>query len=358
MSSAARRSRAQIVVSDFHLGEGRRNWDGSLNILEDFTLDQRFVEFVDHYFQSYDEVELVLAGNFFEMLRSKAVPDYPDILFETYALDQIRVSMSGHGVIMDALKRFMERPGNRLVYLMGEADWGVMWHQVQNEIRNRISERMEFYPNDYFRDGIYIQHGHQYDAMYAMNYAEPFREMDGIKVLKLPWGAFFYANFIQPLRRIRPQFYRVRPMRNYLMWAFLFETRFFLKILRQFFKMIFMASSRRLYPGNSLRDVFKIFSQPADSEALERYAELLLSADTTQKVIFGHSHLTNYRQFRNAKEYFNCGTWTRNLSLDMRSFGSFHKLTYVLVEFKGEAQEPQAKLMEWHGKHEVIEDYI
>jgi len=351
------KTKAKIVVSDLHIGEGRRNWDGTLNLLEDFTADSRFVEFVEHYLQAYEEVELVLAGNFFEMLRSRAVPNYPDILFETYALELVRATMDGHPQVLEVLRRFMERENNRLIYLIGEADVGVLWPRVQKEIRQRISERIQFYPNEYLNDGIHIQHGHQYDAMFAIDEYSPFKEVSELPVLKLPWGAFFYANFIQPLRRIRPLFYRVRPMRAYLMWSFLFETRFLFHVIRQFFKMLILATSQKLYPGNSLKDLFKIFSEAADSEVLERSAELLLSSDAVHKVIFGYAHVANYRQFRNGKEYFNTGTWTRNLSLDMRSLGSFHKLSYVLIEYKGETKEPQARLMEWNGKHEVIEDY-
>jgi predicted phosphodiesterase len=121
--------------------------------------------------------------------------------------------------------------------------------------------------------------------------------------------------------------------------------------------MIFLASSRRLYPGNSVMTVFQIFSQSASSEVLEEKAEMILQEDGIEKVIFGHSHIPDYRQFHNGKEYFNVGTWTRNLSLDLRSLGAFHRLTYVLVEYKS-IGEPQAKLMEWFGRYEVVEDYI
>ncbi len=356
--SAMKTSRAKIVVSDFHLGEGRRNWDGSLNVLEDFTVDSRFVEFLDFYSKAYDEVELVINGNFLELQRCRAVIDYPDILFETYAVELVRVIMEGHKQIFDALKRFMESPSRSIVYILGDSDLGVLWPKVQEELRLRISDRIRFEPRYFLDQGIHIQHGHQFESMYSVDEQSPFQEVDGVNVLRLPWGAFFNAHFVQPLRRIRPQFYRVRPMRNYLTWSFLFETRFLLKVISQFLKMLFSAGSRKLYPGNSWFTVFRIFSQSTDSEKLEDEAETLLASDTVQKVILGHTHLPNYRQFDTGKEYFNTGTWTKNLSLDLRSLGSFHRLTYVLIEFRGEGREIQAKLMEWHGRHEVIEDYI
>lgn len=356
MENEVRRTKARLVIGDLHLGEGRRNWDGSLNVLEDFTVDNRFSELLDFYSKAYDEVELVINGNFFEMNRCRAVVDYPDILFETYAVELIQVIMEGHPIVVEALKRFMSEPHRSVVYILGDSDMGVLWPRVQAEIRARISDRIRFESNYYLDQGIYIQHGHQFESMYAVDLQAPFQAVNGVEVLKLPWGAFFHAHFIQPLRKIRPQFYRVRPMRNYLTWSLLFETRFLLKVIIQFLRMFFSASSRRLYPGNSWITVFRIFSQSADSEKLEEEAENILASDTIHKVILGHTHIPNYRQFATRKEYFNSGTWTRNLSLDLRSLGSYHRLTYVLIEFRG--QEPQAKLMEWHGKHEVIEDYI
>lgn len=354
----SRLAKAQIVLSDLHLGEGRRNWDGTINVLEDFTVDTKFAELIRHYSQAYDELEIVLNGNVFEMMRCRAVGDSPDILHETYAKELIRVEMDGHPEVIEALREFMKEEKSRLVYLLGETDIGVLWPAVQAEIKERISDRIEFYPNEYLKGGIHIQHGHQFDAMYASDKAQPTREREGLRVLKLPWGAFFYAHFIQPLRRIKPQFYRVRPMRTYLLWALFFETKFFMRIVRQFLRLVWRAISSRSYPGTSWFDLFKVFSQAADSEALESYAEILLTSDDVQKVIFGHAHIPNYRQFRNGKEYFNSGTWTRNLSLDMRSLGSSHRLSYVLIEYRSEGKEPQAKLMEWHGRHQVIEDYI
>jgi UDP-2,3-diacylglucosamine pyrophosphatase LpxH len=350
------RTRAKVVVSDFHLGEGRRHWDGSLNVLEDFTVDQRFVEFVDYFARAYDEVEIILNGNFFEMLRCRAVVDSPDVLFETYAVELVRVEMDGHPAVMDALKRLMENPLHRLVYLIGEADVGVFWTRVQQEIKSRISDRIEFYPASYVSDGIYVEHGHQYESMYAMDVNEPFRDVDGLQVLKLPWGAFYNARFVQPLRKIRPQFYRVRPMKNYLLWSLLFETKFFLRVVAQFLRMIVSVATRKLYPGHSIGTIFRLFSQAADSEVLEEYAEILLESDQVQKVVFGHSRMANYRQFRNGKEYFNSGSWTKSLSLDLRNLGSFHRLTYVLFEYRG--MDIRGRLMEWKGRHEPIEDFV
>ncbi len=351
------RSRAKIVVSDLHLGEGRRNWDGSINVLEDFTVDSKFVEFVDFFSKAYDELELVLNGNFLEMMRCRAAVDSPDIVYETYALDIVRLAIAGHPTVFAALSRFMENERHRLIYILGDSDSGILWTKVQDELRKAISPRMEFRAQAYQDSGVYIEHGHDYDPFFRIDSERAFEEKEGLSLLRLPWGAFFNAHFIQPLRAVRSQFYRVRPMKHYLTWTLLFETRFLFKLIAQFLRMLWKALILRSYPGRNWWTLFGIFSNRADAEALEERAEILLMEEGVQKVVFGHTHLAGYRQFNSGKEYFNSGTWTRNLSLDLRSLGSFHRLTYVLVEYSA-TSEPQAKLMEWFGKYEVIEDYV
>ena len=39
----------KIVVSDFHMGEGRILPDGSVNNLEDFISDQAFIDLMEYY---------------------------------------------------------------------------------------------------------------------------------------------------------------------------------------------------------------------------------------------------------------------------------------------------------------------
>lgn len=352
------KTKAVLVISDLHLGEGKRLWDGRPNLLEDFLADEKLVEFLNFYSQAYDEVELVLNGNFFEMMRFRIQEDFPDILYEAYAVDLVRNLMAGHSRVIQALRRFMEKPNNRLVYLAGDSDRGILWPAVQEEIKSQISDRIQFETSPYTRDGIQIQHGHEFDPLYSPPSGPAFEEQRDVKVMRLPWGAYFQAHFVEPLRRVRPLFYRVRPMKSYLVWAFLFETKFFFRILGQFAAMIWKALTRKLYPGSSLEDVGTLFRRSADPESLEAYAERVLTDDAVQKLILGHSHIADYRQYANGKEYFNTGTWTRTVSLDVKSLGPIVKLTYVLLEYRLAHEPPLAKLMEWRGKHEAITDYF
>jgi len=73
-------------------------------------------------------------------------------------------------------------------------------------------------------------------------------------------------------------------------------------------------------------------------------------------VIFGHTHVYQYRQFANDKEYFNTGTWTEVTSLEIASLGRITKLTYVLIDYPDENTRPRGRLKEWRGYHRIEDD--
>jgi UDP-2,3-diacylglucosamine pyrophosphatase LpxH len=354
--SARLETRALIVVSDLHLGEGRRWWDGSINLFEDFTSDAKFAEFLSFHSQAYDRATLILNGNFLHLLRFAVHSRTPDVVHEGFAVELVECILRAHPLVVQALRKWMENPQAELVYLPGDADLGILWPQVQNLLRREISDRLEFRFEAFQRDGLWIQHGHEYDPLYQERPGPKILEKDSVMRLQLPWGAYFQGHFVEPLRRLRPSFYRVRPLKTYLVWAFLFETRFFFRILTTFARMIWRAFRKSLYAGSGLADVVVLFRRSADPDSLEESAEKLLTNDAVQKVILGHSHIADYRQYANGKEYFNSGTWTKTISLDVKSLGPIQKLNYVLVEYR--AETPQAKLMEWRGKHEPISDYL
>ena len=76
-------------------------------------------------------------------------------------------------------------------------------------------------------------------------------------------------------------------------------------------------------------------------------------------VIFGHTHILRYRQWREGKEYFNEGTWNETTNLDLDDYGKQIRLTYAFIEYPliapseaplGQAAptpESQAQAVEW-----------
>ena len=75
-------------------------------------------------------------------------------------------------------------------------------------------------------------------------------------------------------------------------------------------------------------------------------------------VVFGHSHVYEYKKWGSRKEYFNTGTWTELTSLDLTSLGKITKLTYVLFEYSDADSGPHGRLKEWRGFHRIEEDIV
>ena len=89
MSIFSRKKRKiKLVVSDLHLGKGIRLEDGSLNLLEDFTHDRQFIDFIEYYstgkYRDY-EVELIFNGDFFNLLQVDYKDTFPKKITEEIA---------------------------------------------------------------------------------------------------------------------------------------------------------------------------------------------------------------------------------------------------------------------------------
>jgi len=141
-------SKVKLVVSDFHLGAGHRNKDGSVNILEDFFHDREFIEFLQHFSGgAYDdaEVELILNGDFFNLLMIDYDEVEPDVITELVALRRMTKIMEGHRAMMNALRYFQTIPGKTLTFVMGNHDPGILFPSVQELVRSYVGEAARFF---------------------------------------------------------------------------------------------------------------------------------------------------------------------------------------------------------------------
>ncbi len=80
--------------------------------------------------------------------------------------------------------------------------------------------------------------------------------------------------------------------------------------------------------------------------------KILESFENVHTVIFGHTHILRYRQWREGKEYFNEGTWNEMTNLDLDDYGRQVRLTYAFIEYPPENKvaRPQVRLKQWHGR--------
>jgi len=325
-------------VSDFHLGAGHRNRDGTLNILEDFFHDREFIEFLQHFgSKDYEdfEIELILNGDFFNLLQIDFDEIDADILSELTILRRMRRILDGHRATMNALKFFQSLPGRSVAYVMGNHDPGILFPSVQDLVRESTGEKTRFFIESYAFDGIYVEHGNQYEAanrferdhyFLTKNIPEP--------LLNQPWGTVFLVHVVNKIKRRKPHFDKVLPFSDYLKWLLVYDFRFGLSVIfdivRFFFRSNFKGDLRR---NNSLKRSFSILKEaPVFPDLDQAAARILAVRDDIHTVIFGHNHRPTFRQFSPGKEYLNTGTWNSMTHLEIDRLGTRLDCTFVLID--------------------------
>lgn len=358
----------RIVLSDLHLVTGVRK--GELNPLEDFFHDDRFAELLAHYDELAGpdgEIELILNGDIFDLLKVKIDGIWPIEVTDEVATEKLRQCLEGHPRWVHALKQFMEKPTRRLVYLPGNHDLG-MWFPGPQELFRRYvapgdaAERVRFITRSdtyYLPEGIQIRHGHQLEQIHRVDYRKMTRKRrDGSVVLDLPWGTLWILEVMNPLKELRSHMDRMQPLGRFMLGSLIFDTGFVFKFLWHsaiyFLKhRIFTVKAWRQRLERLPRLVKEeIFTLTAgyDEEAMHELNKMR----GVHTLVIGHSHGPRYMQLPNGKLLVNTGTWVKMINLDLRYLGQDSGLTYAIIEYTDEGR-PKTSLMRWNGKQDQCE---
>ncbi|MBK9293128.1 MAG: metallophosphoesterase [Oligoflexia bacterium] len=349
----------KLVISDLHVGKGHILPDGSVNVLEEFYFDDKLAEFLDYYSMgewAQAEVELVINGDFLNLLQTDYKGHHTTVLTETIDVWKVQQIIQGHKKVFEAIQRFIQKPNKKLTYIIGNHDQGMLWPKTRQILDEACGTKINYKNIVYFFDGIHIEHGHQHEAANRIDPKKFFLKQDLVEpILNLPWASYFFVNFVLKLKERMPYVDKVRPFHAFIWWGLLND--FFFSI-RAIFELVwyFLVSGvtrrdkRRQF---SLKNSLQIMKESAIFPDLEVAARKILNDDRVHTVIFGHTHVYVYRQWGHHKEYINTGTWTELTSLDIASLGKITKLTYVLIEYPIDGGRPRARLKEWRGHYKV-----
>jgi UDP-2,3-diacylglucosamine pyrophosphatase LpxH len=176
-------------------------------------------------------------------------------------------------------------------------------------------------------------------------------------ILNLPFGSHFFIEHVLKIKHRYPFIDKIRPFNKMLRWAILNETSIaVITVFKTFWFFILAAwksDSRRSW---TFKNLLKVIFESAIFPDLTESAHQVLGDERVHTVIFGHSHVYQYRQWAQDKEYFNTGTWTEITSLDISSLGKLTKLTYVIIDYPEDGGRPRGRLKEWRGYHRIEED--
>ncbi len=351
----------KLIISDLHLGKGRKTASGMINALEEFYFEDKLVEFIDFYssgkFRDY-EVELIINGDFLNFLQVDYHGHFLTVITEGVALEKLKGIIKGQEKVFRALKEFASVPHRSITYIVGNHDQAMLWPQLRAYFNECVATSVKFKNIAYNFDGIHIEHGHMHEAANRLDPKKFFLKKDLPEpIMNLPFGSHFFIEFVMKIKQKHPHIDKVRPFNKLIRWALINETLFtittFIKLIGFFAKSMLTSHPTKHFP---VKRIIQTLLESAIFPDLSDSAHKILKHEAVNTVVFGHTHVYEYRQWEGGKEYFNTGTWTDITSLDIKSLGKITKLTYVFIEY--ETGRPSCRLKEWKGYHKVEEDVV
>ena len=361
-------NRYKLVVSDFHLGKGRYFRDGTQNILEDFIYDREFAEFLNYYRQGHfadAEVEIILNGDILNLLQIDTYGVQTHLMTERSVIRAMEKIVAGHPEFFQALRRFAATPGHSISYVIGNHDVGMLWPGPRKVFCEAIGAEVRFYDVAYRFDGIHVEHGQQYEQFAKVDMQRPFITR-GLPepVLNLPWGSLYVAVVLPRLKQERPHVDKVKPFSALMRWSFMHDFWWTWKACwytaKFMFDTILFRSRYQIHQG--MKATIGLVKQVTIYPNYDKIAfKILEENDDIHTVIFGHTHILRYRQWREGKEYFNEGTWNEATNLELNDFGTQIRLTYAFIEYPTVAKSedtpvidpainrPKTRLKQWKG---------
>jgi UDP-2,3-diacylglucosamine pyrophosphatase LpxH len=154
----------KIFLSDLHLSDGKER--------DDFQYHSEFDELVRKLAEEFRDIEMVLLGDIFDLIRTQKYYESEDQTLTEDNLKAIKRKVMAeilvnHAAFFETLRNFMGEPGHILRYIVGNHDFGT---SLETGLPEMIKEEfgLTFSPENYYRDEqleIWAEHGHRYDII-------------------------------------------------------------------------------------------------------------------------------------------------------------------------------------------------
>lgn len=348
-------SKTILVISDIHLGAGARI-QGRRNFLEDFHYDKEMIEFLEYYSGGHyleREVELIINGDFLDLLAIPFVPYFDDEFWsEKSALHKLKIILNAHKDVIQALVNFASFPKNKIVYIIGNHDAEMIFESLQkhfielfperdrSKIQIIINDKENYIPTD----GVVIRHGHEYELAHHYDPKQSIQEdQEGNKYFIPPWGSYYVTKVVNKFKEGRDYINAVRPINKFIINGLIYDSLYTTRFLLANFYYFLMVRFLIIFKQN--RTWKQIFQHAKNEMVLfqdyEALTESFLRSDPSIKaLIVGHTHDPIFREYDDGSIFINTGTWTKMYNLDFSKNFNGARLTYAKIDVRSsEAQE-------------------
>ncbi len=210
-----------IVIGDIEMGAG--------NLTDDFISDKALSRLILELKAREHPVDLILNGDTFDFLKcpSQLTPQtlYPRHITTKISLAKLKLIYKAHTSVFQALKEFVSVPGKTIYFTLGNHDPDLVYPEVQREIQqllgsnggnrgeggNGNAERIIFPGLRYENHGVHVEHGHQYDFLFAINFSKLFLKHKGESILNVPFVTFGLISTFMNYKEQYPFLERIFP---------------------------------------------------------------------------------------------------------------------------------------------------
>lgn len=345
-----------LVLSDFHVGKGRFLDTGQANQLEDFEEDERFSEFLEYYSSGthyFSDVTLVLNGDIFNFIQMDVDGVYHHFHTENDIKKMLDEIIKGHPIFIDALKKFLSRPNKHVCFVIGNHDLGMVFEGAQETFNNAVGNKIDFV-HQFDRYGVWVEHGHRFEAINTVPRKQStIMGPNNTLIVNYPWASLFCIYLLPKLKEMRPYIDKVRPLSAYVKWLLFNDIKFAFYLTWTVLSYCLRTQFKPFGKYNknfkiSLKQVLNIAIHPT----FEKNARNVLKRrKDLNVVVMGHTHVTEWRKFKDGRLYFNTGTWNEVPSVDAAMHRSVMNLAYVSIDVNEKTHSvKKAYLNVWKGK--------
>jgi UDP-2,3-diacylglucosamine pyrophosphatase LpxH len=188
-----------FIISDIEMGRG--------DIFDDFTDDDKLVEFIDYIIKSSKEgkTTLILNGDTFDFMKMAYKGTNPRHITEEISLWKLSEAFKNHPKVFSAFKKFLATPANKIHFIIGNHDSDLAWPALQEKIKEHLGSpgkiTFDFY---YKRPELHIEHGHLYDPFFMININKPFVKYQGQQMMVSPFGIQIFASHLMQFKKDFP----------------------------------------------------------------------------------------------------------------------------------------------------------
>ncbi len=361
-----------LVISDLHLSAGL-TVNNRKNFLEDFHYDKELIEFIQYHSNGLyleREVELIINGDFFDLLAVPFVPYFDDEYWsEEAALDKLKMIIEAHYGVIKAFQNFLSFPQNNIVYIIGNHDAELIFPALQNYLFSLFGELdqskfkilLNITDNYSPEPGIILKHGHEFEVAHHFSEESIIQDVEGNKYFLPPWGSYYVTRVINKFKEGRDYINAVRPVNKFIINGIIYDTlytiRFIFSNFYYFFMVRFMLLFRKNNKWNKILELIK-----SEIMLFKNYEtlteEVILTDPNLHALIVGHTHDPVFREYDDGSIFINTGTWTKMYNLDFgkNSYGA--RLTFAKIDIKHkEVQDTfdhlDITLNEWKGRNDL-----